>query len=44
MKEKRRGEENDKWKRVTKDKRDKRRKGMGEGRVDEENNVHYPAL
>jgi len=44
MKEGERERENDEWKKMTKNKRDKRRKGMGEGRVNEENNIHYLTL
>jgi len=44
MKERKRRRGNDKWKRVEKDKRDRRREGMEGGRVNEKNNIHYPTL
>jgi len=44
MKEGERERENGEWKRMTKNKRNKRRKGMGGGRVNEEKNIYHLAL
>jgi len=44
MKEGERERENGEWKRVTENKRNRRRKGMGGGRVDEENDIRHLAM
>jgi len=44
MKERERERENGEWKKMTKNKGNKRRKGMGGGRVNEENNIHHLTL
>jgi len=44
MKEGERERENDKWKEMTQNKGNRRRKGMRGGRVNEENNIRHPTL
>jgi len=44
MREGERKREDGEWKKVTKNKRNKRRKSMEEGRVNEENNIRHLAL
>jgi len=44
MREEEREREDGEWKRMTKNKRDKRRKGLGGGRVNGENNIHHLTL
>jgi len=44
MKEGKRERENGEWKRMTRNKRNERRKGMEGGRVNEENNIRHLAM
>jgi len=44
MEEGERERKNGEWKRVTKNKRNERRKGMGGGRVNEENDIRHFTL
>jgi len=44
MREGKRERENGEWKRMTKNKRNERRKSVGGGRVDEGNNIHHFTL